>query len=146
MPRGCLVGRPYLRDTCEAQLSPSCPDSSHSSMCKSHESLHRMLSCEIPAKTLQSSIASVFTLSLYHTTLTVKSHNKYKVQKIEQNYNQIWYEIKANKTHSCKSQLYNIYMMYVVLHLSLHVLFLFSIYTHVSLCMQSLFLFHTKTP
>ena len=37
-----------------------------------------------------------------------------------------------------------IYMMYVVLHLSLHVLFLFSLYIHVSLCMQSLFLFHTK--
>ena len=34
-------------------------------------------------------------------------------------------------------------MMYVFLHLSLHVLFLFSLYTHVSLCMQSLFLFHT---
>ena len=29
------------------------------------------------------------------------------------------------------------------IHLSLHVLFLFSLYTHVSLCMQSLFLFHT---
>ena len=28
-------------------------------------------------------------------------------------------------------------MMYVVLYLSLHVLFLFSLYTHVSLCMQS---------
>ena len=29
------------------------------------------------------------------------------------------------------------------LHLPLHVLFLFSLYTHVSLCTQSLFLFHT---
>ena len=28
-------------------------------------------------------------------------------------------------------------MMYVVLHLSLHVLFLFYLYTHVFLCMQS---------
>ena len=37
-----------------------------------------------------------------------------------------------------------IYMMiYVFLHLPLHVLFLFSLYTHVSLCMLSLFLFHT---
>ena len=34
-------------------------------------------------------------------------------------------------------------MMYVFLHLPLHVLFLFPFYTHVSLCMQSLFLFHT---
>ena len=42
---------------------------------------------------------------------------------------------------------FDIYMMmYVVLHLSLHVLFLFSLYTHVSLCMQSLFLSHTKMP
>ena len=40
---------------------------------------------------------------------------------------------------------FDIYMMmYVVLHLSLHALFLLSLYTHVSLCMQSLFLFHTK--
>ena len=34
-------------------------------------------------------------------------------------------------------------MMYVFLHLPLHVLFLFSLYTHVSLCTHSLFLFHT---
>ena len=33
------------------------PDSSHSSMCKAHELLRRMLSCELPAKTLYSSIA-----------------------------------------------------------------------------------------
>ena len=33
---------------------------------------------------------------------------KYRVQKIEQNYNQIWHRIKANKTHSCKLQLYNL--------------------------------------
>ena len=37
-------------------------------------------------------------------------------------------------------------MMYVVFLLSLHVLFLFALYTHVSLCIQSLFLFHTKMP
>ena len=34
--------------------------------------------------------------SLYHTTLTMKSHNKYRVQQIEYNYNQIWHGIKAN--------------------------------------------------
>ena len=33
---------------------------------------------------------------------------KYKVQKIEHNYNQILHRIKANKTHSCKLQLYNL--------------------------------------
>ena len=34
--------------------------------------------------------------SLTHTTLTIKSHIKYKVQKIEHNYNQIWHKIKTN--------------------------------------------------
>ena len=34
-------------------------------------------------------------------------------------------------------------MMYVFPHLPLHVLFLFSLCIHVSLCMQFLFLFHT---
>ena len=33
---------------------------------------------------------------------------KYRVQKIEHNYNQIWHGIKANNTHSCKLQLYNL--------------------------------------
>ena len=33
---------------------------------------------------------------------------KYGMQKIEQNYNQIWHGIKADKTHSCKLQLYNL--------------------------------------
>ena len=32
---------------------------------------------------------------------------KYRVHKIEHNYNQIWHGIKANKIHSCKLQLYN---------------------------------------
>ena len=60
-------GKPYPRDTRETQLSPSCPDSSHSSMCKSHESLRGMLSRKIPTKILQSSIAWVFTHSLFIT-------------------------------------------------------------------------------
>ena len=34
--------------------------------------------------------------SLSHTTHTMKSHTKYKIYKIEQNYNQIWHGIKAN--------------------------------------------------
>ena len=48
--------------------------------------------------------------------------------------------------------IYDIHCIYfhiyddVVFHLSFNVLFLFSLYTHVSLCMQSLFLFHTKMP
>ena len=77
-------------------------------MCKAHASFCGMLSCELPVKTLQSSIClSLHFLSLSHTTLTIKSHIKYKVQKIKHNYNQIWHGIKANKTYSCKLQLYN---------------------------------------
>ena len=64
MSHWCLVGRPFPQDTRKTQLSPSCPNSSHSSMCKSHGSLHGMLSCEIPTKTLQSSIGWDFTHSL----------------------------------------------------------------------------------
>ena len=66
-------------------------------LCRAYASFRRILSRELPAKTLLSSIAWVFTLSLYHTTLTIKSHNKYKVQKIEWNYNQIWHGIKPTK-------------------------------------------------
>ena len=40
---------------------------------------------------------SLHTLSLSHTTLTNKTHMKYRVQTIEHNYNQIWHGIKANK-------------------------------------------------
>ena len=78
-------------------------------MCRAHASFHEMLSHELPTKTLQSLIClSLHILSLSHTTLTNKSHNKYRIQKIEHNYNQIWYGIKANKTYCCKLQLYTI--------------------------------------
>ena len=103
----CLAGRPYPRATRETQLSPSVLTLRILVMCKAHASLRGMLSHELPTKT--SSIfncLSLHTFSLYHTTLTNKSHNKYRVQKIEYNYNQIWHEIKANRIHICKSQLY----------------------------------------
>ena len=78
-------------------------------MCRAHASFRGMLSHELLAKTLHSSIClSLHILSLSHTTLTIKSHIKYRVQKIEHNYNQIWHRIKANKTYSCKLQLYNL--------------------------------------
>ena len=95
--RRCLAGRPYPRDTRETQLSSSVLTLCIPIMCRVDASFRGMLSHEILAKTLMSSIAWVFTLFLYHTTLTIKSHNKYRVQKIEQNYNQIWHGIKANK-------------------------------------------------
>ena len=53
-------------------------------MCRAHASFRRMLSRELSAKTLQSLICLSFhTLSFSHTTLTINSHNKYMVQKIE---------------------------------------------------------------
>ena len=109
MSRGCLAQRPYSRDTSKTQLSPSVLTLRIPVMCKAHASLWRKLSLKIPART--SSVfnsLSLHILSFYHTTLTIKSHNKYRVQKIEYNYNQIWYGIKANKIHICKSQLYNL--------------------------------------
>ena len=51
-------------------------------------------------------LESSHSLSLIHNPYN-KSHNKYRVYKIEINYNQIWHGIKANKKHSCKLQLYS---------------------------------------
>ena len=48
-----------------------------------------------PQKLLYSSHCLEFSHTLSHTTLTKKSSIKYKVHKIEQNYNQIWH---ANKS------------------------------------------------
>ena len=67
-------------------------------MCRAHTSLHGKLTHKLPAKTALVLIAlSLHILSLSHTTLTNKAHMKYRVHKIEQNYNQIWHGIKANK-------------------------------------------------
>ena len=49
-----------------------------------------------PWKLLWSSIYLDSSHSLSHTTHTMKSHIKYRIQNIEQNYNQIWHGIKAN--------------------------------------------------
>ena len=69
---------------------------------RKHFSLQFALSLHTHTHTLSLS------LSLPLLTLTNKSHMKYKVQKIEHNYNKIWHKIKANKMHSCKLQLYNL--------------------------------------
>ena len=105
----CLVGRPYPPNTRENQLSPSCLDSSHSS----HVQGICITSWDAKSQATYENISvfnafSLHTHSLSYTTLTNKSHMKYMVQKIEHNYNQTWHEIKANKTHSCKLQLYNL--------------------------------------
>ena len=79
MFRRCLARRHYLRNTHKNQLSPSCPDCSHSS--------HVL--------TLQ--LALSFHTLFLSQSLQIKTHMKYKVHKIKHNYNQIWHEIKANK-------------------------------------------------
>ena len=95
----CLTGRPYPQDTCKNQLSPSYPDSSHSS----HVQGTCITSWEAYSRATRENnfslqlALSLHTLSLSHTTLTNKSHMKYKVHKIEHNYNQIWHGIKVNK-------------------------------------------------
>ena len=66
-------------------------------ICWSHASLHGKASRELLAKTfLIFTLPWVSTHSLSLTTLTMKSHMKYRVHKIEHNYNQIWHEIKTN--------------------------------------------------
>ena len=69
-------------------------------ICREHASLCGMLTRKLPVKTLQSSICleSSHSLSLSLTQpLQIKTHNIYRVYKIEHNYNQIWHGIKANK-------------------------------------------------
>ena len=107
MFREYLAGRSYLRDTREIQMSPSYPDSSYSNHARHMHHFARCLLMSYPRKHFSLQFAlSLHTLSLSHTTLTNKSHMKYRVHSIEHNYNQIWHGIKANKTHSCKLQLY----------------------------------------
>ena len=55
-------------------------------MCRAHASLRGKASHELPMKTSCSSLCLEFSHFLSHTTLTKKSHIKYRVHKIEQNY------------------------------------------------------------
>ena len=122
MFRGYLAGRPYLRDTRENYLSPSCPDSSHSSHVQGTCITSRYAYSRVSAKTLHSSICleSSHTLSLFHTTLTNKTHMKYRVHKIEQNYNQIWHGITANKNIVVNYNFTYIYI-YIYIYVTLHI-------------------------
>ena len=61
----CLAGRPYPRATRKTQLSPSILTLHIPVMCRAHVSFRKMLSRELLAKTLQSSIClSLHALSL----------------------------------------------------------------------------------
>ena len=63
----CLTGKPYPRDTCKTQLSPSSLTLRIPIMCKTHASFRGMLSRKLPTKSLQSSVGWVFILSLPNT-------------------------------------------------------------------------------
>ena len=78
-----FTGASWKRLTCEILMKTSCL---HSILTlripviyRVHALLHGMLSRELPVKTLQSSMPWVFTLSFSYTSLTNKSHMKYKV-------------------------------------------------------------------
>ena len=107
---GCLVGRPYPLATRKTQLSPSVLTLRIPVMCRAHASFHGMLSHELPVKTLMSSIAWVFTHSL---SITQPLQLNPIINKGYKRLNKITIKfgvelIKANKTHSCKLQLYNL--------------------------------------
>ena len=106
MFRGYLARRPYSKDTYENQLSPSIMILRIPVICWAHASLRRKASHELPAKTSLVFNCLKSSHSLTHTTLTIKSHIKYRVQKIEHNYNQFGTELKPIQ-NGCKSQLYN---------------------------------------
>ena len=91
--------KPYLWDTHEIQLSPSCPDSSHSShvqgTCITSRDAYSWATCE---NTSVFNLPGFFTHTLSLTQpLQIKTHMKYRVQKLDHNYNQIWHGIKVNK-------------------------------------------------
>ena len=102
----CLTGRPYLRATRETQLSPSVLTLCISVMWRAHASFHGLLSRELPAKSVQSSVAGVFRLSLtithsLHVNLTINTgYNKLNKTTIK-----FGTKLELTKTHSCKLQL-----------------------------------------
>ena len=64
---------------------------------RAYASFHGMLSRELPVKTLLSSIAWVFIVSLYHTTLTIKSHNKHTYKRLNKITIKFGTELKPTK-------------------------------------------------
>ena len=93
----CFTGISWEGLTCELLAKTSCHDSSHSSHVLSTwlislDSFSRIFSRN--PLSLQWDLKSSHSFS--HTTLTIKSHIKYRVNMIEHNYNQIWYGIKTN--------------------------------------------------
>ena len=143
----CFAGRPYPRNTRENQLSQFVMTLRIPIMCWAHASLREKSSRELLAKTpLIFDESWIFTLS--HTQ-PIQRNLTYNTGYIRLNRITIKFGTELKPTQiSCKSQLYIfIYIWWCMfLHLSLHVLFLFSFYTNVSLCMQSLFSVSHKMP
>ena len=84
MFRRCLAGRPYreilARHSCLHPILtlriPACASHmGHFEGCLVARYLRKLFSFQL--------LESSHSLSLYYTTLTIKSHNKYRVQKIE---------------------------------------------------------------
>ena len=73
-----------------------CYDSSHSSHVRSTCFTSREGSSRATRENFLALHFSLTFHTLSHTTLKMKYHVKYRVHKIEHNYNQIWHGIKAN--------------------------------------------------
>ena len=96
----CFAGISWEGLTCEILLKTSCHHLSwlfaFQSCVELMAHFARRLLTSYPRKLLWSSICLESSHSFSHTTYTMKSHIKYRVHKIEENYNQIWHGIKAN--------------------------------------------------
>ena len=110
MFRGYLAARPYPRDTCENQLSPSCPDSSHSS--------HVLGTCFTSQEGFSQAICENFFALHFALRLHTLSHTKplqwnptWNTGYTRLNINTIKFGTKLKLTqNSCKSQLYNSFL------------------------------------
>ena len=94
----CLAGRPTRETLAKTSCLHPVLTLRIPVMYRAYASLRGKLTHELPMKTalVFNSLEFSHTLSLSHTALTNKSHLKYRVYKIKQNYNQIWHEIKVN--------------------------------------------------
>ena len=129
----CLAGRPYSRNTRKTQLSPSSLTLHIPVICKAHASFRGMLSQELPVKSLQSSVAWIFTLSLSNTqplqwnptihtrykrlnNITIKFGTEYKPTKhnvVNNNFIKIKYFIKIISLPSIK--ILKFYLILIIL-------------------------------
>ena len=109
MFREYLTARPYSRDTCENQLSPSCPESSHSS--------HVLGTCFTSREGFSQATCENFFALHFALRLHTLSHTQplqwnptWNTRYTRLNINTIKFGTKLKPTqNSCKSQLYNFF-------------------------------------